>query len=77
VAAFAAITLLAATAVFTAWVISLGPLPLDKARQVSTTVVDRNGTPPAKLTGIPSDELMKRVTRDADYARWTKDFLGG
>jgi penicillin-binding protein 1C len=43
VAAFAAITLLAATAVFTAWVISLGPLPLDKARQVSTTVVDRNG----------------------------------
>ncbi|WP_407174244.1 penicillin-binding protein 1C [Bradyrhizobium sp. STM 3562] len=29
--------------VFTAWVVSLGPLPLDKARQVSTTIVDRNG----------------------------------
>ena len=28
---------------FTAWVISLGPLPLAQARQVSTTVVDRNG----------------------------------
>ena len=37
----------------------------------------RNGTPAAKLTGLPSDELMKRVTRDADYGRWTRDFLGG
>jgi penicillin-binding protein 1C len=26
-----------------AWVISLGPLPLEQARQVSTTVIDRNG----------------------------------
>ena len=26
-----------------AWVVSLGPLPLEQARQVSTTVVDRNG----------------------------------
>jgi penicillin-binding protein 1C len=26
-----------------AWVVSLGPLPLDEAKQVSTTVVDRNG----------------------------------
>jgi penicillin-binding protein 1C len=26
-----------------AWVHSLGPLPLDQARQVSTTIVDRNG----------------------------------
>ena len=23
-----------------------------------------------------SAELMKRVTRDADYARWARDFLG-
>ena len=28
---------------FTAWAISLGPLPLDQARRVSTTIVDRNG----------------------------------
>ncbi|MGD0847075.1 penicillin-binding protein 1C [Bradyrhizobium sp.] len=28
---------------FAAWVVSLGPLPLAQARQVSTTVVDRNG----------------------------------
>jgi penicillin-binding protein 1C len=33
----------AAAAVFTAWAISLGPLPLAAARQISTTVVDRNG----------------------------------
>ena len=37
----------------------------------------REGTPPAKLAGIASAELMKRVTRDADYTRWTKEFLGG
>jgi penicillin-binding protein 1C len=29
--------------VFAAWVVSLGPLPLEQARKVSTTVVDRNG----------------------------------
>src|SRR5205823_9477476 len=28
---------------FGAWIISLGPLPLAEARQVSTTIVDRNG----------------------------------
>jgi penicillin-binding protein 1C len=28
---------------FAAWVVSLGPLPLARARQVSTTIVDRNG----------------------------------
>jgi penicillin-binding protein 1C len=31
------------TAVFAAWVVSLGPTPLAAAQQVSTTVVDRNG----------------------------------
>ena len=35
----------------------------------------REGTPPAKLTGIADAELMKRVTRDSDYAKWTKEFL--
>jgi carboxyvinyl-carboxyphosphonate phosphorylmutase len=37
----------------------------------------REGTPPSKLTGVADAELMKRVTRDGDYATWTKDFLGG
>ena len=36
----------------------------------------RDGTPPAKLANIASADLMKRVTRDADYAKWTKEFLG-
>ncbi|MCA0303135.1 MAG: isocitrate lyase/PEP mutase family protein [Proteobacteria bacterium] len=36
----------------------------------------RDGTPPGKLTGIADADLMKRVTRDADYGRWTKEFLG-
>ncbi len=38
-----ALTLILAIIGFVAWVYSLGPLPLDEARQVSTTVVDRNG----------------------------------
>ena len=37
----------------------------------------RDGTPPAQLSGLASGELMKQVTRDADYRRWIKDFLGG
>ena len=37
----------------------------------------RDGTPPGKLSGVADAELMKRVTRDADYTKWTKDFLGG
>jgi penicillin-binding protein 1C len=42
-AAVLAVTGLILAGVFTAWVVSLGPLPLEQARQVSTTVVDRNG----------------------------------
>ncbi|MFO1082874.1 MAG: isocitrate lyase/PEP mutase family protein [Reyranellaceae bacterium] len=36
----------------------------------------RDGTPPGKLAGVADAELMKRVTREADYGKWTKDFLG-
>ena len=35
----------------------------------------REGTLPEKLQGVASEELMKRVTRGGDYARWMKDFL--
>jgi carboxyvinyl-carboxyphosphonate phosphorylmutase len=35
----------------------------------------REGTPAAELEGVASAELMKRVTRDGDYRRWTKEFL--
>jgi carboxyvinyl-carboxyphosphonate phosphorylmutase len=37
----------------------------------------RDGTPPSKLSGVADAELMKRVTRDGDYSKWTKEFLGG
>src|SRR6185437_13504111 len=37
----------------------------------------RNGTKPKAIANLPTAELMKLVTRDADYGRWTKEFLGG
>ncbi len=37
----------------------------------------RAGTPPAELDDLASGELIKRVTREADYRRWMQDFLGG
>jgi carboxyvinyl-carboxyphosphonate phosphorylmutase len=35
----------------------------------------RDGTPPADLKGIAPPALMKQVTREADYAAWTRAFL--
>lgn len=35
----------------------------------------REGTPPEKIETTASDELMKRLTRNDDYARWMKDWL--
>ncbi|MEA2910334.1 MAG: penicillin-binding protein [Bradyrhizobium sp.] len=43
IAAAVAIAILFVSGAFAAWVVSLGPLPLAQARQVSTTIVDRNG----------------------------------
>jgi len=37
----------------------------------------REGTPPAKLAGLPPAELMRRLTREADYSGWTSEYLGG
>jgi carboxyvinyl-carboxyphosphonate phosphorylmutase len=37
----------------------------------------REGTPPAALPGIASSALMQQATRQEDYERWSKDFLGG
>ena len=36
----------------------------------------RDGAAPATIP-VASAELMARVTRDGDYKRWTKEFLGG
>jgi len=35
----------------------------------------RDGAPPEKIETAASDELMKRLTRNDDYARWMKDWL--
>ena len=35
----------------------------------------REGTPPEKIESAASDEVMKRFTRNDDYARWMKDWL--
>jgi oxaloacetate decarboxylase len=37
----------------------------------------REGVPPSKLSGVADAELMKRLTREGDYARWTKEWLAG
>jgi carboxyvinyl-carboxyphosphonate phosphorylmutase len=37
----------------------------------------RDGVAPADLTGVPPASFMKGATREADYARWTKEFLEG
>ncbi len=35
----------------------------------------RDGTPPADIKTVASPDLMKQVTRQADYAKWSKEFL--
>jgi oxaloacetate decarboxylase len=35
----------------------------------------RAGTPPANIKPVASPDLMKQVTPQADYARWSKEFL--
>jgi carboxyvinyl-carboxyphosphonate phosphorylmutase len=37
----------------------------------------REGTLPAALPGIASSALLKQATRQEDYDRWSKEFLGG
>jgi len=36
----------------------------------------RDGTAPAQLQGVASSELMKRLSRDANYRNWQDDYLG-
>jgi carboxyvinyl-carboxyphosphonate phosphorylmutase len=35
----------------------------------------RNGAAPASIGGVAPPDLMKRVTRQADYSKWSMDFL--
>src|SRR5205823_5375785 len=37
----------------------------------------RQGVPPSEIPGVASDEMLKRLSREGDYRRWTTEFLGG
>ena len=36
----------------------------------------RDGTPPSDIKAVASADLMKRVTREAEYDAWSEEFLG-
>ena len=52
-----------------------GPAVVDPVHEYHTLKALRDGTPPANLKNLASNELMAKVTRSADYASWTRDFL--
>ncbi len=56
-----------------------GHLPFSAAVQAvyATLKALKEGEKPADIDGIASADLMKTVTRDADYRRWMTAFLGG
>ena len=56
-----------------------GHLPIAAAARAvyETMKALREGTAPKDVPGVASPELMRRVTRDADYRRWIKEFLAG
>jgi oxaloacetate decarboxylase len=37
----------------------------------------REGVPPRELKGLAPPDLLRRVTREGDYRRWAREFLGG
>ena len=37
----------------------------------------REGTPPAEIENVASNDELKTLTHDADYRRWTDDWLDG
>ncbi len=53
-------------------------LPIQAAVQAiyATMKALRDGAAPGDVAGIAPGELMKQVTRDADYRGWMKAFLG-
>jgi carboxyvinyl-carboxyphosphonate phosphorylmutase len=52
-------------------------LPIQAAVQAiyATMKALRDGTPPSEIAGTAPADLMKRVTRDADYKGWMKAYL--
>ena len=56
-----------------------GHQPIMAAQQAVYTTLKalRDGVKPRDLPGLPTAELMPRITRDNDYKRWTQEYLGG
>ncbi len=56
-----------------------GHLPFQAALKAMYDVQKalREGARPGDIKSIASADLVKIATRSADYARWTKEFLGG
>lgn len=56
----------------------LGHQPFAAAVQAvhDTMKAMRAGTPPGEVKRMASAEMLKAVTRETDYRRWTKEFLG-
>jgi carboxyvinyl-carboxyphosphonate phosphorylmutase len=54
-----------------------GHMPIAASIQAvyATMKALREGTKPKDIENLPEPGLMKKVTRDADYQRWIKDFL--
>jgi carboxyvinyl-carboxyphosphonate phosphorylmutase len=54
-----------------------GHLPIAAAIAAVHATLKRlwEGIEPSQIGGISSEELMKQVTRDADYERWIAEFL--
>jgi len=55
-----------------------GHLPVAAAVRAAyeTLKALREGVKPKDVAGVASPELMKQATREADYRRWMKEFLG-
>ncbi len=54
-----------------------GHLPFQAAARAvyDTLKALREGTPPAKIEGAASAELMQQLARETEYRRWTQEFL--
>jgi len=55
-----------------------GHLPFQASIQAiyATLRALREGVAPKDIQNLPAPDLVRRVTRADDYARWSKDFLG-
>jgi carboxyvinyl-carboxyphosphonate phosphorylmutase len=54
-----------------------GHQPIQAAMQAIYTALKalRDGTRPEEITGLPSADLVKRLTRSRDYDQWAQDYL--